>query len=135
MVVSACGNITEDDLIGGTWVATSGYIDGETSGTPNCGQLNTGLQFLDEELVYVVGEKRNFEYELREGMEQMEIKFFDPELRERREEKGDEEVETYWYLMGEYFIEKHSNNEFSLEDQWTSIQNPHHCYMERQDSE
>ncbi|MEI3614649.1 hypothetical protein [Pseudogracilibacillus sp. SO30301A] len=79
IVMGGCGNvITEDQLIGGTWLVTNGYEDGEIGGDPMCPPFNEGLEFIDEENVYVIAEKEEFVYSLRESDEGMKIEFYNP---------------------------------------------------------
>ncbi|MEI3614662.1 hypothetical protein [Pseudogracilibacillus sp. SO30301A] len=79
IVMGGCGNvITEDQLIGGTWLVTNGYEDGEIGGDPVCPSFDEGLEFIDEEKVYVIAEEKEFVYRLRESDEGMEISFFNP---------------------------------------------------------
>ncbi|MEI3614658.1 hypothetical protein [Pseudogracilibacillus sp. SO30301A] len=70
--------ITEDQLIGGTWLLTNGYEDGEIGGDPVCPSFDEGLEFIDEENVYVIAEEKEFVYRLRESDEGMEIEFYNP---------------------------------------------------------
>src|SRR5699024_12734335 len=48
IVMGGCGNvITEDQLIGGTWLLTNGYEDGEIGGEPVCPGYEEGMEFID----------------------------------------------------------------------------------------
>ncbi|MEI3614657.1 hypothetical protein [Pseudogracilibacillus sp. SO30301A] len=77
--MGGCGNvITEDQLIGGTWLLTNGYEDGEIGGDPVCPPFDGGLEFIDEENVYVIDQEKEFVYRLRESDEGMEIEFYNP---------------------------------------------------------
>src|SRR5699024_5352175 len=55
LFLTACDqNVTEEDfLIGGTWVATVGYQDGEAEGEPNCYPFQDGIEFIDKDAVYI----------------------------------------------------------------------------------
>src|SRR5690625_4324342 len=78
-LLGGCGNvITEDQLIGGTWVVTDGYVDGEIGGDPVCPSFDEGLEFIDGEHVYVIAEEKEFVYRLRESDEGMELEFYNP---------------------------------------------------------
>ncbi|MEI3614656.1 hypothetical protein [Pseudogracilibacillus sp. SO30301A] len=79
IVMGGCGNvITEDQLIGGTWLVTNGYEDGEIGGDPVCPGYEEGMEFIDEEKVYVFAEEKEISYSLSESDEGMEITFFYP---------------------------------------------------------
>jgi len=79
IMMGGCSNvITEDQLIGGTWLVTNGYEDGEIGGDPVCPPFDEGLEFIDEEKVYVIDGEKEFVYRLRESDEGMEISFFNP---------------------------------------------------------
>src|SRR5699024_5731633 len=70
--------VTTDDLIGGKWVPKSGYKDGKTSGAPVCPPFDKGLEFKDEETVYVERRDKDFRYSLRESDDGMEISLYNP---------------------------------------------------------
>jgi len=79
IVIGGCGNvITEDQLIGGTWVVTNGYEDGEIGGDPSCRPFDEDLEFIDEENVHVIAQEKDFVYRLRESDEGLEIEFYNP---------------------------------------------------------
>ncbi len=79
IVMGGCGNvITEDQLIGGTWLLTNGYEDGEIGGDPVCPGYEEGMEFIDEENVYVIAQEKEFVYRLRESDEGMKIEFYHP---------------------------------------------------------
>ena len=79
IVLGACDEvITEDQLIGGKWLVTNGYEDGEIGGDPLCPSYDEGLEFIDEEKVYVIDEEKEFSYRLRESDEGMELEFYNP---------------------------------------------------------
>src|SRR5699024_6369984 len=68
--------ITEDQLIGGKWILINGYEDGEIGGDPVCPGYEEGMEFIDEEKVYVIAEEKEISYSLSESDEGMEIIFF-----------------------------------------------------------
>lgn len=79
IILGGCNDlITADDLVGGKWVPKSGYKDGEPSGDPVCPPFDKGLEFKDEEIVYVESGDKDFEYYLREASYGMEINFLNP---------------------------------------------------------
>jgi len=79
IIMGGCNNvITEDQLIGGTWLVTNGYEDEELGGDPVCPAFDEGLEFIDEEKVYVIAYEKEFVYRLRESDEGMEISLFNP---------------------------------------------------------
>src|SRR5690625_4099808 len=79
IIMGGCSNvITEDQLIGGTWLVTNGYEDGEIGGAPVCPPFDKGLEFIDEEKVYVIDVEKEFVYTLRESDEGMKIEFYNP---------------------------------------------------------
>src|SRR5699024_222855 len=79
VILIGCNNlVTTDDLIGGKWVPKSGYKNGEPSGEPVCPPFDKGLEFKDEETVYVENRDKDFEYYLREASYGMEINFLNP---------------------------------------------------------
>lgn len=78
-MMGGCSNmITEDQLIGGKWLVTNGYEDGKVGGDPVCPSFDEGLEFIDEEKVYVIDEEKEFSYKLSESDEGQEIIFFNP---------------------------------------------------------
>ncbi|BAD66210.1 hypothetical protein SAMN05192535_1877 [Shouchella rhizosphaerae] len=141
LILPGC-NITENDLIGGTWVATSGYIDGEATGEPDCGQFALGMRFVDEETLYVgePGEEEEFEYEIRDGIdyygeERRFIEFFNVNRKEEAlKEKSEDEVPKGMYSFGSFAIERGGKDAFGMETRPGKSEGKH-CYMERQDSE
>lgn len=101
ILLTGCSQrITEEDLIGGNWVATAGYEDGETGEEPNCYPFEDGLEFKDKEAAYNESFERNFEYILEEEGEK--VTFFDVSF-------------TYSYQ-----INKISENEIVLEGLYTN---------------
>src|SRR5699024_9560835 len=79
IVLGSCSEvITEDQLIGGKWLVTNGYEGGEIGSDSVCPSFDGGLEFIDDEKVYVIDEKKEFGYSLSESDEGMEITFFNP---------------------------------------------------------
>lgn len=62
MLMGCSQKMTEEALIEGNWIATSGYEDGEEKGDPNCYPFEEGIQFKDEDSVFVETFDRDFEY-------------------------------------------------------------------------
>ncbi len=82
IILGGCNKlVTTDDLIGGKWVPKSGYKDGETSGDPVCPPYDKGLEFKDEETVYVESGDKDFRYGLRESDDGMIINFLIPMVK------------------------------------------------------
>jgi len=79
-ILTACGDeeVTHKDLIGGTWVATAGYEDGEAKGEPNCSPFEEGSKFENENTVYNVAFDRDVEYSLYEQDGDFHIYFSGP---------------------------------------------------------
>ncbi|MBP1970600.1 hypothetical protein J2Z83_002736 [Virgibacillus natechei] len=69
--------ITEENLIGGNWVAIAGFQDGEVVGDPNCSPFEEGIEFKDEDTVFVETHDRDYEYWLYEADNGFEIMFND----------------------------------------------------------
>src|SRR5690625_4750568 len=67
-------------LIGGNWIATSGYEDGEIKGVPNCHFFEEGLEFKDEDIVYNTSFDEKFSYHLSDRDKVTEITFTSPNL-------------------------------------------------------
>ncbi|WP_152655079.1 hypothetical protein [Oceanobacillus sp. CFH 90083] len=107
--------ITEEDLIGGEWVATAGYKDGEPEGEADCFDIvSQGLEFKDEKTVYSKGYESDFNY----GLEEIE-----GGLTIYLERNNGSMHRTY-------FIEKISEDEFGLKGRlFFEGQN---CYFARQ---
>src|SRR5690625_1566395 len=62
--------VTEEDLIGGKWIGTAGYVDGKAEGKPNCYPFQDGIKFKNDDTVYVETYERDFEYRLnKKGVE------------------------------------------------------------------
>ncbi|WP_461183142.1 hypothetical protein, partial [Virgibacillus kimchii] len=68
ILIGCSANVTKEDLIGGYWVATAGYQDGEPVGESYCfPSVDYGLEFKDEETVYVEAYESDFAYWLEEN--------------------------------------------------------------------
>jgi len=65
-------------LIGGNWIATAGYEDGEIKGVPNCHFFEEGLEFKDEDTVYNADFDIDFNYRLSDKNKVTEIDFAHP---------------------------------------------------------
>ncbi len=115
IVMGGCGNvITEDQLIGGTWLLINGYEDGEIGGDPVCPPFDGGLEFIDEENVYVIDQEKEFVYRLRESDEGgMRIEFYNP----------NGEVDFYKITM-------ENENGFGINS--TGVSKTRNCYFERE---
>ena len=76
LFLTACNNkVTEEDLIGGAWIATAGYKDGDAQGKPNCHPFEEGIEFKNVDTVYNESFKENFTYFLSEIDKGTEIAF------------------------------------------------------------
>ncbi|MEI3614661.1 hypothetical protein [Pseudogracilibacillus sp. SO30301A] len=114
IVMGGCGNvITEDQLIGGTWLVTNGYEDGEIGGDPVCPGYEEGMEFIDEEKVYVFAEEKEISYSLSESDEGMEITFFYPN-----------DIDFYKITM-------ENENGFGLNS--SGVTKTRNCYFEREE--
>src|SRR5699024_1717794 len=79
IVIGGCSEmITEEQLIGGKWLVTNGYEDEEIGGDPVCPPFDEGLEFIDQENVYVIASEEEFGYRLRESDGGMELEFLNP---------------------------------------------------------
>src|SRR5690625_848449 len=80
IILGGCNElVTTDDLIEGKWIPKSGYKDGKaTNDKPACPPFDKGIEFKDEETVYVESGDKDFEYYLREASYGMEINFLNP---------------------------------------------------------
>jgi len=114
ILIGCSSKITEEDLIGGYWIGTAGYQDGKPEGEPYClYYVIAGLEFKDEETVYVEGYEKNFEYVLEDGKNGMKIIFSD---------------ENHY---DSYYIDKVSENEIGLVG-GTEMKKEESCYLEQQ---
>ncbi len=112
--MSGCSKvITEDQLIGGKWVPKSGYNDGEATGVALCPPFDEGIEFKDEETVYVEDRDKDFRYRLRESDDGMEISFYNP----------NGEID---------FLKVVIENEDNLVLLGAGISENHNCYFERE---
>lgn len=79
ITLAGCNELaTSDDLIGGKWLVTNGYEDGEIGGDPVCPSFDKGMEFINEEKVYVIDEEKEFAYKLRESDGGMKISLYNP---------------------------------------------------------
>lgn len=119
LILTGCtSKVSEEDLIGDTWKATAGYEDGEKKGEPDCYH---GMEFKDEEIVYIDAYERDFLYELYE--DDSEIVFFDtgPDNDPKDTESGT--------ITLSYNIKKVKENEITLEGM--ALSEGQSCYVER----
>lgn len=115
-LIGCSAKVTEEDLIDGYWVATAGYKDGEPEGEPYCSPVVTdGLEFKDEETVYVEAYDTDFSYWLEDNGDGIEI-----HLRGGK----------YGHYLS-YYIDKITDHEFGLLGKG-DIQSEESCYLERQ---
>src|SRR5690625_830200 len=99
-------------LIGGNWIATAGYEDGEIKGVPNCNFFEEGLEFKDEDTVYNADFDMDFDYRLSDRNKVTEITFLSNEAGEFR-----------------YNIHIISENEIGFEG--VGLSEKKSCYLER----
>ncbi|MEI3612518.1 hypothetical protein [Pseudogracilibacillus sp. SO30301A] len=62
LLIGCSQKVTEESLIEGTWIGTSGYEDEEEEGEPNCYPFEDGIEFKSEDTVYVETYDRDFDY-------------------------------------------------------------------------
>ncbi len=86
-----------------------------STGEPQCPYLNEGIEFKDEETVYVENRNKNFRYQLRESDDGMEITFYNP--------SGD--IDIY-----EIIIE--NKDKLALIGFGTGVSKNFNCYFERE---
>lgn len=115
IMIGCSAEATEDDLIGGYWIGTAGYKDGEPEGDSYCTPFAEGLMFKDEDTVYVEDYDRELEYWLEDNNDGIEIHF-------RGESAGT-------YLR--YYIDKIDEDEIGLKG-IGDLQKKESCYLERQ---
>ena len=109
-LIGCSANVTEEDLIGGFWVATAGYENGKPKGEAYCSSVVTdGLEFKDEETVYVEAYDQTFTYWLEED----KVYFSGEDLG----------------LHISYYIDKISDDEVGLTGDNLIEES---CYLERQ---
>ncbi|HLR52658.1 MAG TPA: hypothetical protein VK072_07285 [Candidatus Avamphibacillus sp.] len=112
--LAACSeDVTEDYLIGGHWVGTAGYEDEEIEGESQCPPLDEGMEFKDEDTVYIDAYERDFEYWLLENDDRLIIEFYDKNISLRS-----------------YYITRISDDEMGFIG-IGDIQNGESCYLER----
>ena len=75
ILIGCTSKVTEEDLIGGAWIATAGYKDGDIQGKPNCHPFEEGIEFKYVDTVYNESFKENFTYFLSEIDKGTEIAF------------------------------------------------------------
>src|SRR5699024_8493730 len=75
LLVGCSQQADEDYLIGGNWIATAGYEDGEVKGEPNCNFFEKGLEFKEDEIVYNADWDEDFYYSLSDGNKVTQIAF------------------------------------------------------------
>ena|SRR5699024_2969625 len=102
----------EDYLIGGNWIATAGYEDGEVSGEPNCHFFEEGLEFKEGRIVYNASFDFDFDYRLSDRNKETEITFLSNEAG-----------------IFTYNIHVISENEMVLEG--VNLSEGDYCYLER----
>ena len=112
ILVGCHSEITQEDLIGGYWIGTAGYKDGEPKGQPYCTPFAEGLKFKDGGTVYIEDYDENLEFWL-----------------DKRENKA------VIYFSGEqdyrsYYIDKINENEIGLRG--TGSREKESCYLERE---
>src|SRR5690625_1776551 len=62
--------VTEKNLNGSKRSGTAGYVDGKAEGKSNCNPFQDGIEFKDDDTVYVETYERDFEYLLnKKGVE------------------------------------------------------------------
>lgn len=63
LILMGCSQkMTEEVISDGTWIATSGYEKGEEKGDPDCYPFEEGIQFIDEDTVFVETSGKDIEY-------------------------------------------------------------------------
>lgn len=81
ILIGCSAEVAKEDLIDGYWVATAGYKDGEPDGEPYCSSVVTeGLEFKNDETVYVEAYEREFTYWLEDNYDGVEIYFIKEDL-------------------------------------------------------
>lgn len=115
VLVGCSAEVSEENLIGGYWIGTAGYKDGEPAGEPNCMPFADGIEFKDEESVYVEAYERDFTYWLEDNNDGIVINF-------RGEDLG---------IYLNFYIDKINENEIGLIGKG-DIQSEESCYLERQ---
>lgn len=74
LILTACNQRADANyLVGGNWIATAGFQDGEIKGEPTCNYFKVGLQFIDEETVYNADFDEKYYYSLSDRNKITEI--------------------------------------------------------------
>ncbi|HLR52657.1 MAG TPA: hypothetical protein VK072_07280 [Candidatus Avamphibacillus sp.] len=124
ILIGCSAEETEDDLIGGNWIATAGYQDSEAEGEPNCYPFQDGIAFKDKDIVYVETHKRDFEYQPNKNTEGYEINF--------RDSGPDSESPTPHNSSATFYrhhIKMITEDEIAFEGQ--NLAEGNACYLER----
>jgi hypothetical protein len=79
ILIGCSSKVTEEDLIGGYWIGTAGYTEGEPKGDSCCTPFDEGLEFKDNDTVYVEVNEENIEYWLDER-ENKDVIYFSGEM-------------------------------------------------------
>lgn len=68
LILMGCAGeeVAGEDLIGGNWVATAGFQNGNVEGEPDCFPFEEGIEFIGEDMVYVESFERDFEFSISE---------------------------------------------------------------------
>lgn len=121
LILAGCtSKVSEEDLIGDTWKATAGYEDGEKKGGPDCYPFEEGMEFKDDDIVYIEAYERDFQYELyKDGAK---IVFFDTGPNK-------DAKDTVSNAEFSYDIQKIDDDEITLEGRATY--EGYSCYFER----
>jgi len=114
ILIGCSSKISEEDLIGGNWMAIAGYKDGKPEGEPYCKDfLIGGLEFKNKEVVH--GYKFDEEYKYQ--------------LEERKKGTAIEIIRKDRYYS--YYIDKINEDEIGLVGA-NGFQEDESCYFERQ---
>ncbi|HLR51452.1 MAG TPA: hypothetical protein VK072_01070 [Candidatus Avamphibacillus sp.] len=120
LILIGCSVHTED-LLDGTWTATSGYQNGKIQGEANCYPFQEGVEFKDENTAYIKVYERDFEYELKDRSK--EIVFGDSGPVK------DSTSENSVTMYHRYEIKKINDDEIALEGQ--GLSEGKSCVLER----
>lgn len=117
LFLTACNEkIDSEYLIGGNWVATAGYEDGEIKGIPDCPLFEEGLEFKNEEKVHIATFDEDFYYFLS-GKRNM----------------GKTTKVTFWPEGAGVFIYNiHFISDYEMRFEGTGFFEGNSCYLERQ---
>ncbi|GAB3808499.1 hypothetical protein [Virgibacillus kimchii] len=113
--------VAEEDIIDGKWIATAGFEDGEVIGEASCSPFQYGIEFIDQDTVYVEWVGREFKYWLSENEEGSTITFEDDFSDSLSSEPGSD---IYFFQ-----IKMLNTNEMVLEGD--GMREGHNCYLER----